>query len=196
MHEKKGKLPLEQLLRPSIELARNGVIVNRSNAEANNLVLGTFNLTEEGKRIFTNNGKAIEEGEMATNQDFANFLSTLHLAKDELYRGELANKIAADIDNIGWLTLKDLEEYQVIERTPLTFTYRGRLIYSNDLPSWGGLLVRKSLKLLEQFSLEDIGEWGSFSHLSIIATIMEQVLFIYLLFTLFFTHLFNFKFNI
>jgi gamma-glutamyltranspeptidase/glutathione hydrolase len=52
------------------------------------------------------------------------------------YHGKFARKMAQTVKSAGGLwELADLENYRVIERTPLKFTYRGARITAAPLPS-------------------------------------------------------------
>ena len=86
---------------------------------------------------------------------FADFLEILAIeGKDLFYKGEIAQKIAADYTaNGGFLQLADFEEYEVISRKPLSFYYKNRTVLTNPLPATGGANLALFLKYLENEKL-------------------------------------------
>src|SRR5207342_2407410 len=80
-------------------------------------------------------GRALEEGELFSDPDLADTLDQVAVeGAGCLYRGELAERIAAHVP----VTLADLARYEVIEREPLTMSYRGDELRTNPPPSSGG----------------------------------------------------------
>ncbi len=70
-------------------------------------------------------------------------------SSDIIYKGEIARKISSLVrEGGGLITPKDLENYQVIERKPLTAKYGNYKIYTNSPPSVGGLTLVQMLKAL------------------------------------------------
>ena len=70
------------------------------------------------------------------------------------YHGALASALAQAIQKHGGLvTKKDLEIYQVKDRTPLTGTYRQYEIVAPPPPSSGGIALLEMLNILEGFDL-------------------------------------------
>lgn len=71
---------------------------------------------------------------------------------DDFYRGEIAKRIAADMDaNNGWISLEDLESFpEPQELTPLHTTFRDYDVYSQP-PPCGGWTALLALNILENF---------------------------------------------
>lgn len=68
---------------------------------------------------------------------------------ETLYAGALARTIVADIRaNGGLISLDDLAEYRVIERTPVRREYHGYEIVSTAPPSSGGMHILQMLNVL------------------------------------------------
>ena len=72
----------------------------------------------------------------------------------------------------GYLTLEDLNNYQVIEREPLVINYRGNTFLTNPPPSSGGILIAFALELLSKVDLANIG-FGTSRHLQTLAEVMR-----------------------
>ena len=77
------------------------------------------------------------------------------------YTGAIATNIAAavqgDLAIGGDMTIDDLANYQVVEREPVCFNYRGHDVCGMGPPSSGALAVGQILGILENF---DIGSSG------------------------------------
>jgi len=171
-----GSLPLDQIVAPAIQLCRDGVEVNQTAAEGFALLRGVFCLEPDGQRLYTKKNKPLLKGDRVHNEDHAQFLQTLCDSNGEthFYSGGLADSFIRDLHEESLLTRQDLDHYQVIEREPFTYTYRGKTIHSNPLPSWGGVLIKTSLQLFERFTKNELGVWGSPEHLVALASVMEQ----------------------
>jgi len=144
LHEHFGSLPMKELVQPAIEHAKNGVVVNEFQRLDLELLRNILELDERAKEIFFAKGELVKVGETTHLPRLADFLDCLSReGRDLFYKGEIAQKIAADYQasNGGYLTLADFENYEVIVRKPLTFNYKGNTILTNSLPSIGGSLI-------------------------------------------------------
>jgi len=74
----------------------------------------------------------------------------------------------------GLLTGVDLAAYQVLERQPLAFRYRGYRLLTNPSPSFGGTLITATMRLMEFLPL-DRTEWGDPRHLSGLAEVLAAI---------------------
>ena len=68
----------------------------------------------------------------------------------------------------GLITVQDLKNYDVIDRTPVRGTYRGLEIISAPPPSSGGIALVETLNILEGFDLAKAG-FGSAEAIHLIA---------------------------
>ena len=76
--------------------------------------------------------------------------------KDGFYEGKVAEYLVEQVCSMGgYITLEDLEKYQVIERKPIIGTYRGYEIVSIPPPSSGGIALVEMLNILENYNLSD-----------------------------------------
>ena len=168
------------MLKPAIKFAKEGFLVNQTMAHAFSLLVGIFTLSQTGRDIFCENGtKSLPvEGDIFTNKDLQSFLSSLSSnGEAAFYSGAIAERIVDDICGFGILTLDDLRSYRVIEREPLEFWYRGAKIYTNPLPSLGGVLIKSLLQRFEERyrPSKDGFEWGNQKHVETMASVMKEV---------------------
>jgi gamma-glutamyltranspeptidase / glutathione hydrolase len=139
-----GSMPWSDLLAPAVRLAREGVILNDSQAYLHEILDPLLRYSPEGDAVY-GPGRALRTGERFVVPVLADTLEQLALeGPDFLYRGELAERIAAHVP----ITLDDLARYEVIEREPLAVSFRGDEIRTNPPPSAGGRLLRVGLEAL------------------------------------------------
>ncbi len=175
-HRRLGRLPLVEVIAPAVALARDGLILNGRQAYFLELLEPIMTLTPDGCALFEPEGRYLKQGDRFWNPELAAFLETL--PKDgerEFYEGEIARRIAQDMEEGGGLlTRADLAAYQVIERTPIGIDYRGLRLLTNPPPSFGGALIALSLRLLEDRRVGSLG-FGSPLHATLLVAAMEEV---------------------
>jgi gamma-glutamyltranspeptidase / glutathione hydrolase len=150
--KKYGKLTLAKVMAPAIRLASGGYVLGDEEAE----ILHDKELTEfaESKRVFQRDGNFYKSGETFRQPELAATLRTIATDPDDFYHGEIAQKLAADIQKGGGLiTTEDLARYTVKEREPLTGTYKGYTVVSAPPPSSGGVVLIEALNILEGYEL-------------------------------------------
>ncbi len=116
-----------------------------------------------GRQVyFTDDGKGGRRlrriGERVHNPDLAQTLRTLQRdGIDTFYRGEIADRIDADMQAGGGLMRKaDLEAYKVGRSDPIETLYRGLRVASCHPPG-GGVMLLEMLNILENFDLKGMG---------------------------------------
>lgn len=150
-----GKLRWADLVRPSRAIAQNGYVLSYRLAELFKSYKDTLEDYEDSKRIFLNNGKFFEEGDVLRQPELAATLARIerHGARD-FYTGRTARLIADDMKaNNGLITLDDLRNYVAKERTPLEGSYRGHKVISMPPPSSGGVVMMQVLNILEHYDV-------------------------------------------
>jgi gamma-glutamyltranspeptidase/glutathione hydrolase len=159
--EKYGTLPWKELIKPAIYIARDGfptsyyIHSGLLNCKEN---MSKFPSTM--KMFFVgDDGRVPEIGEIVCFSDLARTLR--RIAKDgpeDFYKGKTAEMIVKSIQkNGGIVTLEDLEDYQAVEREPITFMYRDYEVTSMPPPSSGGICLGQILKIVEQYPLKHYG---------------------------------------
>jgi gamma-glutamyltranspeptidase/glutathione hydrolase len=152
-----GRLPLAQSLAPAIALARDGFKVDPRYANIAKLRERFLVNGVNTARTFLVGKQAPPPGYLLRQPQLAATLESIaQQGRDGFYRGRLAQALVAATNAAGGVwSLSDLENYQVVERVPVKFTYRGATIVSAALPSAGGITLAQTLNILEQFQLAD-----------------------------------------
>ena len=173
-------LPVEELLAPAIQLARDGVVVNEFQAYVFDIVKPIYLSSDECFNIFCSPAsdksqrRLVGPGEILKQPEMADTLE--NLAKDGenfFYGGDISNSIVKHCrEHGGYLTNKDFSEYQVIKRKPLRLTYRDHVIYTNPSPSSGGLLIAFALELLQKLAIANL-ESGSLEYIDFLSYVMH-----------------------
>lgn len=157
-----GKLSWAQLVEPARRLAANGFTVTHSlsrSLRGNDDYLSKY---AETKRIYLNNGKFYNEGDLFVQADLgATFARLQQRGPNEFYEGQTARLIVEDLKrNNGLITLADMRGYIAKEREPVRGTYRGFEIVSMPPPSSGGAVLIQMLNILEGYDLKKV-DWAS-----------------------------------
>ena len=143
-HARWGTVPWAELLAPAARLAGDGVVLNEPQAYLHRILDSLMRYSPEGDALY-GPGRALEAGERFAMPELVPTLERLAVeGPDYLYRGELAERIAAHLP----LTLADLARYEVIEREPLAVAYRGDELRTNPPPSSGGRPLAAGLDAL------------------------------------------------
>ena len=126
-HEKYGKLPWKRLLTPAIELASVGYAVSYDMSRALERArerLGRDTSTLE--YFYKPGGEGYQPGERFVQADLAWSLTQIaEHGSDAFYRGDIANKIIAEMDQGGGLVdAESLAAYVPVIREPVRGAYR------------------------------------------------------------------------
>ncbi|KAG1682861.1 Glutathione hydrolase proenzyme [Nymphon striatum] len=72
-------------------------------------------------------------------------------------KGKVAKQLVESVRKAGGIwTEQDLEEYQVIEREPVKFSYKDKTIVSASPPSSGGIALATMMNILSGYKLESL----------------------------------------
>jgi len=152
-HYGSGKVKWEDLVAPAIALADEGFILDEGLPSS--IAEGRRFLEKwpEAAKIYLPGGKVPRPGERFFNKDYASTLRSIQKGgADAFYRGDIAKKIAADMEeNGGILTFADMAQYRAIERTPVMGRYRGHTLYAGGPPVSTGIQLFESLHVLENY---------------------------------------------
>jgi gamma-glutamyltranspeptidase / glutathione hydrolase len=172
-----GRMPIGRVIEPALELARNGITMNRLQSYIFEIVGGIYMSTPASREIFASRkdpDRLIGVGEKMSNPAFAGALETIAIEGEDLfYKGEIAQQISSDCRiGGGTLSMADLETYEVIRRQPLARTFKGSTLLTNPPPSSGGMLIAFALALLDGVDVRAM-EFGSLEYLRLLARVME-----------------------
>jgi gamma-glutamyltranspeptidase/glutathione hydrolase len=159
-----GRLPLEQVLAPAIQYAREGAPISeliayywKRNAEA----LASY---ENFSATYAPNGRAPRTGEIFANPALASTLEKIAKGgRAAFYEGDIARTIEAYMKrNGGYLTAQDLASHRSEWVDPVSTSYRGYDVW--ELPPNGqGIAALQILNVLEGYDLAALG-FGSPGH--------------------------------
>ena len=175
-HERWGKAPWGDLVRPAAKLAREGFPASEALASSLNAQLfdeARSNLPEDlgpdagrladypaSVSAFRKaDGTPWKPGDLLIQRDLADTLDRIAAeGPDEFYRGRTSRLIldAMKADN-GLISADDLDQYRAIVRPPVRSSYKGADIYGMGPPSSGGIVVAQALNILETFDLKADG---------------------------------------
>lgn len=157
--EKYGTMSWEQVITPAIELAEQGFTVSWDLAD--NLQRRKTRLQSQATQdaFYKSDGSSYQAGELLKQPDLAWSLNQLKkYGKDAFYKGEIAEKIVADMKkNGGLISLKDLADYRPQVRKAVTGSYRGYDIVTMPPSSSGGIHLIQILNILEHFPIQENG---------------------------------------
>jgi gamma-glutamyltranspeptidase/glutathione hydrolase len=172
-HRLFARLPWRELLAPGIDVAREGVALNRQQAFLHSILDVALRARPEGKEIYGDRGP-LAAGEAVVMRDLAETLELLAAeGADAFYRGDLAGRISRFVRAEGGrISEEDLASYRVIRRRPVRAPYRGHEFVTNPPPSAGGLLIAFALRVLDR--LDSSAQPGSAKAIALLTEVMRE----------------------
>ncbi|SHL41734.1 gamma-glutamyltransferase family protein [Phytopseudomonas punonensis] len=155
-------LALPDLLSDAISHARRGIVVSRSQAQLTQGKLAELKDVPGFADVYLNNGQAPKEGDLLRQPALAETLQRLaDTGLDDFYRGELATRMAADLERLGSpLRLADLQSYRARAVEPLSVRLHDATLYNMPPPTQG----LASLLILGIFEKLGIEQAEGFAH--------------------------------
>lgn len=161
-----GNFTLAQIVRPAIELARDGLVVTDDTSDTLSDMYRRMSRWPNSAKSFSRpDGSPLREGDKLIQSDLAATLTAIaEQGPRGFYEGPVAEKIAKAVrDSGGIMTADDLKSYQAVIRAPVRGSYRGYDIVAMPLPSSGGTVLVEILNILEGFALADMKQNSSAS---------------------------------
>jgi gamma-glutamyltranspeptidase/glutathione hydrolase len=164
LHQKFGKLPMKEVLKPAIGYAREGFPVSE-------LIAYYWQRSTGLKRYpgfaetFLVDGKAPAKGEIFKNSSLANTLEKIASdGRDAFYKGDIAKTIDRFMaKHGGYLSYEDLASHRSEWVEPVSIDYRGYQLW--ELPPNGqGIAALQILGVLKGYDLKTMG-FGSADHI-------------------------------
>ena len=187
---KYGKLELDDVLAPAIQLADQGFAATARYAAVS--CNSRSQNSPESAAFFCPGGAAPVQGSLVQNKPLAQtFRLIARHGPDCFYKympqkgcdiakgiveGQKFNRPQAPNGKGGSMTYADLENYQAVERAPVEGSYRGYPIKAAMPPSSGGLTILQMLKMLERFPIGDASQgygFGSVKTINVMADAMR-----------------------
>ena len=155
IHEKFGSLPFSQLIQPSIDLAEQGYVISKKQANTLNQFQNEIYELNDSIKLFDSKFK---EGDTFVNKSLSKTLKKIQSeGKDAFYDGELTSVMIDYLNKKGGiLTYDDFKLYEPIWRDPLIFNYKDLKIISMGPPSSGGVVLGQILRTIEDVDLSKI----------------------------------------
>jgi gamma-glutamyltranspeptidase / glutathione hydrolase len=153
MAKKYGRLPLKQSLAPTVKLANEGWLFGRKNLAMMGGRKETLAKDAGSAALFLQNGEVPALGTRMKNPDYAKTIDLIARTDAKgFYQGEFANRLVTGVVKEGGIwTNKDLQQYKVVERTPLTFKHGDYTIVTTPPPSSGGVAIAEVLNILSGY---------------------------------------------
>ena len=155
-----GRLSRAQVMQPAIDLARDGFVLVRADAD----ILGYGAQRLRGDRqaadIFLRpDGSPLQPGDRLTQPALADTLAAIAAhGPDAFYRGHIPQAIeAAARQGGGIITAADFAAYTVRETPPLRCAYRGWEVMSAPPPSSGGATLCEILNIIGGYDVRAMG---------------------------------------
>ena len=171
-----GRFTLAQILKPAIDLARDGFIVTDDMADTlSDMYRRMSRWPASTGALARTDGTPLKEGDRLIQTDLAATLTAIaERGPRGFYEGPVADRLARAVrDAGGIMTSDDLKSYEAVIRPPVRGTYRGYDIVSMPLPSSGGTVLLQTLNMLEGFSLADMKQ-GSAPSLHVLIEAMKR----------------------
>ena len=136
LHEENGVLDIKTVMEPSISLAEDGFYLYPGEIKRQQSDKEKIESFEGTKLYFLNSeGESFRPGDKLVQKDLANTLKIIsENGKKGFYEGEIAEKIANDIQaNGGYVNKDDLKNYTVRKSEVLTGKFNGYDIHTLNL---------------------------------------------------------------
>ena len=155
-HGDHGVLSLQEVLRPSINLASKGFKVTYDLYQALNF--GKVSLLDNQisrEKFYDSDLNSLPPDSVLVQPELAETLRLIsRKGKEGFYEGKTARLIGkASKDNGGLITEEDLSAYEAKARPAISTNYRGYKVVTMPPTASGGLVLLQTLNILENFNL-------------------------------------------
>jgi gamma-glutamyltranspeptidase/glutathione hydrolase len=153
-----GRMTLKEVLAPAIHYALNGYAVSEIIAHGWQGNQQKLSFKPSGKQFLPINGRAPKFGEVVKLPELGRTMQMIaEGGKDAYYRGDIAKKIAAFVQELGgWLTEQDLAEHHSDWDEAISVNYRGVDVWECP-PNGQGIAALIALNLAEGFDIASMG---------------------------------------
>jgi gamma-glutamyltranspeptidase/glutathione hydrolase len=158
-HKRFGKLPIEELVNPAIELCEKGYILTAYHAKYLNDFQEQLKTHSRFTHEYIATDKPFEKGQRIKRPELAETLKRIRdKGRAGFYEGKTAQFIVDEMQAQGGIiTLDDLRSYEAKWRDPITFQYKEFQITSMAPPSSGGICLAQIMEMVEDKPLKDYG---------------------------------------
>nr|WP_266206344.1 gamma-glutamyltransferase [Pontibacter kalidii] len=161
IHQKYGSLPWAELVQPSVDLARQGVVLTEKEARGLNNTRDSF-LKNNQHLPYLVREQEWQAGDTLRHPDLARTLERIRdKGREGFYAGKTADLLVKEMQRgNGIISHEDLARYTSVWREPIIGDYKGYKVISMGPPSSGGLALSQLLKMVEPYDLRQYG-WQS-----------------------------------
>ncbi len=176
IHKRLGWMDLSDVVHPAKTFAATHTL-NEQQGHFLKLLYPIMTLDPRGRAIYQPDDNYLQPGDEVRNRNIKDFIDRLVIEGDDcFYHGEIATQIENEMqERGGLLTAKDLATYKVIERKPLTISYKDYKFLTASEPSMGGTLIALSLLLRQKQGVAHSHVWGSAHQLEATVNTMQEV---------------------
>lgn len=165
LHDKFGKLSIDQVLQPTIDYAEQGFPLSELIAYYWGRSAAFLSKYEGFSEVFAPDGKAPVKGDIFKNPALANTLKKIVKGgRDAFYKGDIAHTIADYMEaQGGFISYQDLASHTSEWVDPVSTNYRGYDVW--ELPPNGqGIAALQILNIMEQYDVAGMG-FGSTAYI-------------------------------
>lgn len=151
-HQRWGRIAIEKVFEPAIELAEAGFSLPSWMAAAIRSNYYILSRLPETKKIFTkSDGSLYEADELFTQPDLAATLRQVVIrGPDYIYTGQWAQKFVDIVSSDGGnVRMDDMAAYRINWNPAVTATFNGYDIYGIGLPAPGGVGIAEAFNLIK-----------------------------------------------
>lgn len=155
-----GRMPLEVVVQPAIDLAKNGYYLSYSQANSLNNSRESFTKYEASRKYFVKeDGSEFNEGDLFIQTDLAEVLEQIaRYGRDGFYSGPVADAIVREMRNHdGLITYSDLRNYNSKWRESVKARFQNYELSIMPPPSSGSIAVAQILDMMDDYALSELG---------------------------------------
>ena len=159
-HQDHGKLPLDDLLKPAISLAKDGFEVTHDLNYVLEWGKESMLANQVSKdKFYDLNEAPVQVRSILKQPNLAKTLFKIGKKGSEIfYKGEIAKWISEEsLSSGGLITMEDMAAYKAKLREPIETSYRGYRVVTMPPAASGGLVLLQTLNILENFDLKELG---------------------------------------
>ena len=159
-HNDHGSLPLDDLLKPAISLAKDGFEVTHDLNYVLEWGKESMLANQASKdKFYDLNEAPVKVRSILKQPNLAKTLFKISKKGSEIfYKGEIAKWISEEsLSSGGLITMEDMAAYKAKLREPIETSYRGYRVVTMPPAASGGLVLLQTLNILENFDLKESG---------------------------------------
>ena len=159
-HKDHGSLPLDDLLKPAISLAKEGFEVTHDLNYVLEWGKESMLANQASKdKFYDLNEAPVQVRSILKQPNLAKTLFKISKKGSEIfYKGEIAKWISEEsLSRGGLITMEDMAAYKAKLREPIETSYRGYRVVTMPPAASGGLVLLQTLNILENFDLKESG---------------------------------------